>query len=112
MSASFSAELPVIRGRGRSHASSCLCVRDQETSCASHFWPCWQECRHQEGNEVAVVTLFMPEREDLDPCRALPQSFFSLSLHGAHGGLEPLPMRQQRVPPGSQRLCVVPVGCW
>src|SRR6266446_5835035 len=27
MSASFSAELPVIRGRGRSHASSCLFVR-------------------------------------------------------------------------------------
>src|SRR6266446_6539142 len=40
--ASFSAELPVIRGRGRSHASSCLFVRDQETSCASHFRPCWQ----------------------------------------------------------------------
>jgi len=37
MSASFSAELPVIRGRGRSHASSCLFVRDQEASCASHF---------------------------------------------------------------------------
>jgi hypothetical protein len=27
----------------------------------------------------------MPEREGLDPCRALPQSFFSFSLHGAHG---------------------------
>ena len=40
--ASFSAELPVIRGRGRSHASHCLFVRDQETFCASHFRPCWQ----------------------------------------------------------------------
>src|SRR6266487_5330573 len=40
--ASFSAELPVIRGRGRSHASSCLFVRDQETFCASHFRSCWQ----------------------------------------------------------------------
>jgi len=40
--ASFSAERPVIRGRGRSHASRCLFVRDQETFCASHFRPCWQ----------------------------------------------------------------------
>src|SRR5687767_2167819 len=35
--ASFSAEQPVIRGRSRSHASRCLCVRDQETLCASHL---------------------------------------------------------------------------
>jgi len=54
----------------------------------------------------------MPEREDLDPCRALPPSFFSLSLHGAHGGHARLPVRQPRVTPVSQRLCVVPVGCW
>src|SRR6266446_4904537 len=40
--ASLSAERPVIRGRGRSHASRCLFVRDQETFCASHFRPCWQ----------------------------------------------------------------------
>jgi hypothetical protein len=33
----FSAERPVIRGRGRSHASRCLCVRDQECLCASHL---------------------------------------------------------------------------
>jgi hypothetical protein len=110
MNASFSAELPVIRGRGRSHASSCLFVRDQETSCASHFRPCWQECRPQEGHEVAVVTLFMPEREDLDPCRALPRSFFSLSLHGAHGGLTPLPVRQRCVTPVSKGLCVGACG--
>jgi len=38
---SFSAEPPVIRGHGHSHASSCLFVRDQEMSCASHFHPCW-----------------------------------------------------------------------
>ena len=36
-------------------------------SCASHFQPCWPWCRHKEGNEVAVVTLFIPEREGLDP---------------------------------------------
>ena len=41
--------------------SSCLFVRDQETTCASHFQPCWPWCRHKEGNEVAVVTLFIPE---------------------------------------------------
>ena len=82
MSASFSAELPVIRGRGRSHASRCLFVRDQEASCASHFRPCWQSCRHKEGNEVAVVTLFMPEREDLELCRALPQSVLSFHSTG------------------------------
>src|SRR4029434_9223161 len=75
--ASFSAEPPVIRGRGHSPASSCLFVRDQEPSYASHFRPCWLCCRHKEGNIVAVVTLFMPERECLDPCRALPQSFLS-----------------------------------
>jgi hypothetical protein len=75
--ASFSAAPPVIRGRGHSPASSCLFVRDQEPSYASHFRPCWLCCRHKEGNEVAVVTLFMPERECLDPCRALPQSFLS-----------------------------------
>ena len=40
--------------------SSCLFVRDQETTCASHFQPCWQCYRHKEGHEVAVVTLFMP----------------------------------------------------
>ena len=40
--ASFSAARPVIRGRGRSHASHCLFVCDQETFCASHFRPCWQ----------------------------------------------------------------------
>jgi len=39
--------------------SSCLFVRDQETTCASHFQPCWQCYRHMEGHEVAVVTLFM-----------------------------------------------------
>src|SRR5215469_6929493 len=61
MIASFSAELPVIRGRRRSHASSCLFVRDQETSCASHFRPCWRCCRHKEGDEVAVGPLFIPE---------------------------------------------------
>src|SRR5436853_1797844 len=110
MRASFSAELPVIRGRGRSHASSCFCVRDQEPSCASHFCPCWQSCRHKGGNEVAVVPLCIPERADLDPCRALPQSFFSLALPGAHGGREPLPVRQQRVTPVSKRLCGVPGG--
>src|SRR5262245_4863891 len=75
--ASFSAEPPVIRGRGHSPASSCLFVRDQKPAYASHFRPCWLCCRHKEGNEVAVVTLFMPERECLDPCRALPQSFLS-----------------------------------
>jgi len=67
MIASFSAEPPVIRGRGRSHASRCLFVRDQETACASHFRPCWQCCRPKEDNEVAVVTLFMPAREGFDP---------------------------------------------
>src|SRR5215471_5975498 len=45
---SFSAEPPVIRGHGRSHASRCLFVRDQEPSCASHFRPCWRCCRHKE----------------------------------------------------------------
>src|SRR5215218_3636155 len=39
--ASFSAELPVIRGHGRSPASSCLFVRDQKSAYASHFRPCW-----------------------------------------------------------------------
>jgi len=39
--ASFSAELPVIRGHGRSPASSCLFVRDQKPAYASHFRPCW-----------------------------------------------------------------------
>jgi len=39
--------------------SSGLFVRDQETTCASHFQPCWQCSRHKEGHEVAVVTLFM-----------------------------------------------------
>src|SRR4029453_3897246 len=73
--ASFSAEPPVIRGRGGSHASSCLFGRDQEPSCASHFRPCWRCCRHKEGNEVAVVTLFIPEGECPDPCRALPKPF-------------------------------------
>ena len=34
---SCSAEPPVIRGRDHSHASSCLFVRAQEPSCASHF---------------------------------------------------------------------------
>ena len=38
---SFSAELPVIRGRDHSRASSGLFVRDQESGCASHFRPCW-----------------------------------------------------------------------
>ncbi len=52
-------------------------VRDQETTCASHFQPCWQCYRHKEGHEVAVVTLFMPVREDLAPSRALAQSFYS-----------------------------------
>src|SRR6516164_3027860 len=61
MIASFSTELPVIRGRSRSHASRCFFVRDQETSCASHFRPCWQCCRHKEGDEVAVGPLFIPE---------------------------------------------------
>src|SRR2546427_10498039 len=37
MIASFSAEPPVIRGRNRSHASSCLFVRDQETSALHTF---------------------------------------------------------------------------
>src|SRR4029434_6707834 len=53
--ARFSAEPPVIRGHGRSPASSCLFVRDQKSAYASHFRPCWQECRHKEGNEVVVV---------------------------------------------------------
>src|SRR5262249_13119251 len=70
--ASFSAAPPVMRGHGRSHASRCLFVRDQEPSCASHFRPCWRCCRHKEGNEVAVVTLCIPAGACLAPCRALP----------------------------------------
>src|SRR5438128_1748698 len=57
--------------------SSCLFGRDQETTCASHFQPCWQCSRHKEGHEVAVVTRFMPVREDLAPSRALAQSSYS-----------------------------------
>ena len=51
MIASFSAEPPVIRGRGHSHASSCLFVRDQETACASHFRTCWQCLLPAQGGQ-------------------------------------------------------------
>jgi hypothetical protein len=80
--ASFSAEPPVIRGHGHSPASRCFFVRDQKPAYASHFRPCWPSCRHKEGNEVAVVTLFIPERACLDPCRALPQSVLSFRSMG------------------------------
>src|SRR5215510_13118259 len=56
---SCSAEPPVIRGHSRSHASSCLFVRGQELSCASHFCPCWPWDRHKGGDEVADATRFM-----------------------------------------------------
>src|SRR5215475_3355388 len=56
---SCSAEPPVIRGHGRGHAFSCLFVRDQELSCASHFCPCWPVGRHKGGHEVAEATRFI-----------------------------------------------------
>jgi hypothetical protein len=94
-----------MRGRGRSHASRCLSVRDQKPCCASHFRPCWQTCRHKEDHEVAGVTMFMPEREALHPSRGLPsQSCLSFSsLPRGDGALAPLPARQRRVTPGSER---------
>jgi hypothetical protein len=110
MSASCSAARPGMRGRGRSHASRCLGVRDHAPSCASHFCPCGPSCRHKEGNDVAVVTWCMPEREALDPGRALPPSFFACSLHGTHGGLAPLPGRPPRVTPVAKRRGVGPGG--
>ena len=35
-----------------------------------------------------------------------------LSEHGAHNGLEPLPVRQRGVTPASKRSCVWPGVCW
>src|SRR5207244_5225338 len=35
-----------------------------------------------------------------------------LSSHGAHNGLEPLPVRQRGVTPASKRSCVWPGVCW
>jgi len=75
---SCSAELPVIRGRGHSHASRCLFVRDQETSLRFILLTVLAGCRHQESNEVAVATLFMPARVGPDPWRVPLPSFLSL----------------------------------
>src|SRR5215470_12565512 len=75
---SCSAELPVLRGRGHSHASRCLCVRDQETSLRFRLLPVLAGCRHQESNEVAVATLCMPARVGPDPWHVPLPSFLSL----------------------------------
>jgi hypothetical protein len=84
-----SAELPVIRGRGHSHASRCLCVRDQETSLRFILLAVLAGCRHQESNEVAVATLFMPARVGPDPWRVPLPPFLSLVLGRTPGRQEP-----------------------
>ena len=86
---SCSAELPVIRGRGHSHASRCLCVRDQETRLRFILLTVLAGCRHQESNAVAVATLFMPARVGPDPWRVPLPSFLSLYWAVLLGGKSP-----------------------